>query len=125
MGQTAGRGIVRLYPLPGWIGTRQPRCSFKSGVQAPAATTNMSAASSPWAVFGGQGTAVRASKTLERTVLADRRSAGFEDAPPGDHQLVGAKMGIVVIVPAAGKAGPKRRLELEQGVAVIFAGPGS
>ncbi len=25
-------------PLPGWIGTRQPRCSFRSGVHAPAAT---------------------------------------------------------------------------------------
>ncbi len=67
----------------------------------------------------------RSSKSLEPTVFANRHSAGFEHAAPGEHELVGPKLGIVVVVPAAGQSGPKGRLELDARRRRRTAGPGS
>ena len=46
------------------------------------------------------------------------RAAGFERSPPGEHQLVGPEVGVVVIVPAAGQPGLERRLERDKRIAV-------
>jgi len=81
-GQTLGRGMVIEY-LAGWMGTRQPRVRFKSGVQAPAATTKASPAIGPCASVEDDRDrcrlapgAMRARRPSPRTV-ADFDTAAF------------------------------------------------
>ena len=74
----------------------------------------------------GRGPAVARLETLEsRSFREPPRPSASIDAAPGLHQLVGPQVGVVVIVPAAGQARAKRRLERKKLIRASIVWPGS